>query len=127
MLLHFRQQIHLNHWSSFWGVLYPEGVYPTLRQLVVVLDAFKPRFGMREGDYKTSILWCVKNLLNCTSTGGNSIWDYSSSTFLPELYSTPGLCIIEAETLPQEHLSFVATYFMRWLYLKRVYAGQEVL
>jgi len=109
---------------------HPEGVYPTLRQLVVVLDAFKPRFGMREAAYKESVTWCLKDLLNCTRVGGNSgasIWDNSSSTFLPELYSTPGLCIIEAEALPQEHLSFVATYFMRWLYLKRVYAGEEVL
>jgi len=106
---------------------HPEGVYPTLRQVVVALDAFKPRFGMREAAYKESILWCLKDLLNCTSTGGTSIWDYRSSTFLSELYSTPGLCIIEAEALPQEHLSFIATYFMRWLYLKRVYSGEEAL
>jgi hypothetical protein len=109
---------------------HPAGTYPTIRQLVNVLDAFKPRFGMREAAYKESITWCLKDLLNCTRVGGNSgasIWDHSSSTFLPEPYSTPGLCIIEAEALPQEHLSFVATYFMRWLYLKRVYAGEEVL
>jgi hypothetical protein len=106
---------------------HPPGKYPVVRQLVKVLDAFKPRFGMREAGYKESILWCLKDLLNCTSTGGTSVWDYSSSTFLSELYSTPGLCIIEAEALPQGHLTFVATYFMRWLYLKRVYAGEEVL
>jgi hypothetical protein len=106
---------------------HPAGTYPILRQLQVVLDAFKPRFGMREAAYKESILWCLKDLLNCTSSGGTSIWDYSSSTFLPELYSAPGLCVIEAETTPQEHLSFITAYFMRWLYLKRVYAGEEIL
>ena len=106
---------------------HPAGTYPTMRQLVNVLDAFKPRFGMREAGYKESILWCLKDLLICTSTGGASIWDHSSSTFLSELHSTPGLCIIEAEALGQEHLSFIATYFMRWLYLKRVYAGEEAI
>jgi len=109
---------------------HPAGTYPTIRQLVKILDAFKPRFGMREAAYKESITWVLKDLLNCTSIGGNgdsSIWDNSNSAFLPELYSTPGLCIIEAEALPQEHLSFIATYFMRWLYLKRVYAGEEIL
>lgn len=106
---------------------HPAGTYPAIRQLVNVLEAFRPRFGMREAAYKESILWCLKDLLNCTSSGGTSIWDYSSSTFLSELYSTPGLCIIEAEALGQEHLSFIATYFMRWLYLKRVYAGEEAI
>lgn len=101
---------------------HPEGVYPTIRQLVEVLDKFRPRFGMREAAYKESIIWCLKDLLNCT---GN-IWDHSHSDFLDHLYSKPGLCIIEAEALPQEHLAFIATYFMRWLYLKRVFASEKV-
>ena len=91
-----------------------------------ILDVFKPRFGMREADYKASIIWCIIDLLNNTSIQGHSIWDYSSSTFLLEFYTTPGLCIIEAEALPQEHLSFIATYFMRWLYFNRVYSGDVI-
>ena len=101
---------------------HPEGVYPTVRQLVEVLDKFRPRFGMREAAYKESILWCLKSLLACTGT----IWDHSYSLFLEELFGSPGLCIIEAEALPQEHLSFIATYFMRWLYLKRIYTNGGV-
>jgi len=98
---------------------HPEGVYPTIRQLLEVLDKFRPRFGMREAAYKESILWCLQDLLNCT---GN-IWEYSYSDFLEHLYCQPGLCVIEAEALPQEHLTFIAVYFMRWLYLKRIYSG----
>ena len=105
---------------------HPLGIYPTLRQLWEILDVFKPRFGMREADYKASIIWCIIDLLNNTSIQGHSIWDYSSSTFLQEFYTTPGLCIIEAEALPQEHLSFIATYFMRWLYFNRVYSGDVI-
>jgi hypothetical protein len=98
---------------------HPEGIYPTIRQLVEVLDRFRPRFGMREAAYKESILWCLQDLLNCTCR----IWDYSNSDFLEHLYCRPGLSIIEAEALPQEHLTFIAVYLMRWLYLKRVYSG----
>lgn len=96
---------------------HPKHVYPTIRQLVNILNEFRPRFGMREAGYKESILWCLTDLLNCTGR----IWDYSYSDFLEHVYSGPGLCIIEAEALPQEHLTFIATYFMRWLYLKRTY------
>jgi hypothetical protein len=97
---------------------HPDGVYPTLRQLAGVIDAFKPHFGGREAAYKDSIEWCLKDLLN--STG--SIWDYSYSDFLEQLYSQAGLCIVEAEAVPPEHLTFIATYFMRWIYFKRIYA-----
>lgn len=99
---------------------HPEGAYPTIRELIQVLERFRPRFGMREAGYKESILWCLKDLLNCTG----EIFDYSYSSFLKHLYSEPGLCIIEAEVLTQEHLTFLATYFMRWLYLKRLYKGK---
>lgn len=98
---------------------HPDGVYPTLHQLLEVLEGFKPRFGMREAQYKESIIWCLKDLLNCT---GN-IWDYSCSNFLKHLYSGSGLCIVEAEALPQEHITLIITYFMRWLYMRNIYAG----
>lgn len=98
----------------------PKGTYPTIRQLAKEINEFRPRFGMREAAYKESILWCITDLLNCTG----SIWDYSYSNFLEHLYSGAGLRIIEAEALAQEHLTFIATYFMRWLYMKRTYAGE---
>jgi len=101
---------------------HPTGVYPTLRQFVDFLDKFRPRFGMREAGYKESIIWCLKSLLSCTG----SLWGHSYSDFLEQLYSQPGLCIIEAEALPQEHLTLITTYFMRWLYLKRIYTGEIV-
>jgi hypothetical protein len=99
---------------------HPDGAYPTLGQLLEALDRFKPRFGLREAAYRESASWMITDLLNST---GN-IWSYASSTFLDYLYSGPGLCIIEAGALPQEHLTFLATYFMRWLYLQRVSAGK---
>ncbi len=98
---------------------HPDGAYPTLGQLLEALDRFKPRFGLREAAYRESASWMLADILNST---GN-IWSYASSTFLDYLYSGPGLCIIEAGALPQEHLNFLATYFMRWLYLQRVSAG----
>jgi len=94
---------------------HPKGVYPTLGQLIEALQRYKPRDHMRDAPLKTSIVSCLKDLLNCTGT----IWDYSSSNFLEKLFSTPGLAIIEAPSLPQQHLSFMATYMMRWVYLWR--------
>jgi len=97
----------------------PKDVYPTLRQIVEVLNDFKPRFGMREASYQESVTWCLKDLLNCS----DGIWDYSYSDFLEKLFSEPGLAIIELEDLPQEHFTFIVTYFMRWLYFKRLYTS----
>ena len=94
---------------------HPVNKYPTLRQLVEVLENYKPRDYMRDAQLKTSIVSCCKDLLLCT---GN-IWDYSSSNFLEMLFTTPGLAIIEAPSLPQSHLTFIATYMMRYLYLWR--------
>jgi hypothetical protein len=102
---------------------HPAGVYPTLRQIAAVLDAFKPRWGSREAQYKESILWVVKDLLNCTG----DLWDYSSSDFLENLFQTPGLAIIELQDLPQEHFTFIATYLMRWIYFRRLYEGNVTL
>jgi len=103
---------------------HPVGVYPTLRQVIEVLERFKPRFGLREAGYKESILWCLKSLLTSTrSVDGGSIWDFSSSNWLDKWYSEPGLKIVEAEAVPQEDLTFVTTYMMRWIYFKRLYGG----
>ena len=102
---------------------HPAGVYPTLRQVIEVLDAFKPRWGSREADYKESMLWVLKDLINCTG----KMWDYSSSDFLENLFKTPGLAIIELEDVPQEHFTFIATYVMRWIYFKRLYEGNVTL
>jgi hypothetical protein len=55
------------------------------------------------------------------------MWDYSSSDFLEHLFAIPGLAIIELPDLPQEHFTFLATYVMRWLYLKRLYGGSVTL
>ena len=98
---------------------HPEGVYPTLRQQVEFLEKYRPRDYMRDAQLKTSIVGCLTDLLNCTG----SIWDYSSSNFLEVLFSTPGLAIIEAPALPQQHLTFLATYMMRWAYMWRVHHG----
>lgn len=97
---------------------HPQGSYPTLRQLVESIECYQPpRFSTREITYKESILAVLSDLLRCT---GN-IWDYSSSNFLEQLFSKPGLYIFESEALPSEHLTFIATYMMRWLYLRRIY------
>jgi hypothetical protein len=105
---------------------HPVGVYPTLRQIIEVLEKFKPRFGLREASYKESILWCLKSLLTSTRrVDGSSIWDFSSSDMLDKLYNEPCLKIIEADAVPQEDLTFVTTYMMRWIYFKRLYSGIE--
>lgn len=99
---------------------HPDGVYPTLRQIVEVIDAFKPRFGMREAAYKESILWVLKDLLNCTG----AMWDHSSSDFLEKVVSSASLLIVELEDLPQEHFTFIVTYVMRWVYFKCLHEGR---
>lgn len=99
---------------------HPEGTYPTLRQVAEVLNDFIPRFGLREAAYRESMLWCLTDLLNCTG----KIFDYSASDFLEHLFSVPGLAIIELKDLPQEHFTLIVTYFMRWLYFKRLYASR---
>jgi hypothetical protein len=91
-------------------------LYPTLRELVAAVDEFKPRFGMREAAYKESIEWVLQDMLNST----DGIFDYSSSDLVEKLFSSPGLTIIEAETLPAEHYLFLVTYLMRWLYVHRL-------
>jgi hypothetical protein len=101
----------------------PEGIFPSIRNIADAIDMFRPRFGTREAAYKESILWCLKDLMNCTGR----IWDYGYSNFLEHLYAKPGLYIIEAEALPQEHLSFIATFFMRWLYFRRIYDNEVVV
>jgi hypothetical protein len=102
---------------------HPQAIYPTLRQAVEVLNEFRPRFGMREAAYKESIVWVLKDLLNCTG----SIWDHSSSDFLENLFSGPGLGVIELDDVPQEHFTFIATYMMRWIYFKRLYGSRVSL
>lgn len=96
---------------------HPENVYPTLQQLLEFLEHHKPRDHFRDAQYKTSIVTCLTDLLNCTGT----VWDYSSSDFLQTLCGTPGLAIIEAIALPQQHLTFLATYMARWLFMRRVH------
>lgn len=96
---------------------HPENVYPTLRQLLEFLEQHKPRDHFRDAQYKTSIVTCLTDLLNCTGT----IWDYSASDFLKVLFTTPGLAIIEATALGQQHLTFLATYMARWLFMWRVH------
>lgn len=95
---------------------HPVGIYPTLRQLVERLAEYKPRDYFREGQYKSSILTCLSDLLS----GTNGVFDCSSSSWLEVLTTTPGLAIIEAPALRQSHLIFLATYMMRWLYLRRI-------
>jgi len=99
----------------------PSDSFPTLQQLVQVLEELRPHFASRENLYKESVLFCLNDLLECT----RPIWNYGSSNFLEVLFSSPGLAVIEVETIPQEHLTFLATYFMRWIYCKRLYSGKR--
>ena len=59
----------------------------------------------------------LSDLLNCC---GNEMW-CSDTNFLDQIFSTQGLKVFESEALPQEHLSFLASYMMRWIYFKRIY------
>ena len=97
----------------------PPDSYPTLRQLIEVLENLKPRFNSRELLYKESILFCLNDL----STALGDATEYSSSNFMNTLFSKPGLKIFEVETLAQEHLSFVANFFMKWIYCKKLYSS----
>ena len=100
----------------------PPDVYPTLEQLILSIEGLKPNVYSRTFQLKESILFCLHDLLQCT--GG--IWNYGSSDFLEVLFSSPGLAVIELDTLPQEHFTFLATYFMRWCYCKKLYVTNGV-
>ena len=95
----------------------PPESYPTLSQLIEVLDNLKPRYGSKETLYKDSLLYCLNDLKACIGTAS----EYGSSNFMEVFFTTPGLKVIETETLPQEHLSFIAAFFMRWIYCKKLY------
>lgn len=95
------------------------GLYPTLAQLIEVLEKMRPHPFSREFELKESIVSCLKDLYR--SCG--SIFEYGSSNFLEVLFSTPGLAVIELETLGQEALAWLVTYFARWIYCKRIYEG----
>jgi hypothetical protein len=62
---------------------HPPDLYPTLEQLIITIEALKPHVYSREFQYKESILFCLRDLLQCT---GN-IWNYGSSDFLETLLS----------------------------------------
>jgi hypothetical protein len=96
---------------------FPEGKYPALSQIMDAINSSKAPGFSRRADLKESILSCLKDLYY----SADGIFDCcSSSTFLDELFSRPGLSVIEAMTLPPEHLSFVTTYMTRWIYCKRL-------
>ena len=94
----------------------PSGSYPTLMQLVECLKNAKCHPFSRENLYRESILFSLQDLHENTE----GIFDYASSNFLEVLFSTPGLAVVEAETLAQEHLSFVITFMMRSEYCRRI-------
>ena len=95
----------------------PVGCYPTLKQLIESLEKTRPRFNSREAIYRESIFYCLSDLSLCLG----DCTEYSYSNFMELIFSSPGLKVIEVDTLPQEHLSFVANYFMKWIYLKKLY------
>jgi hypothetical protein len=97
----------------------PPDVYPTLEQLILSIEKLKPHVYSRTFQLKESILSCLQDLLQCTG----DIWNYSSSDCLEVLFSSPGLAVIELDTLPQEHFTFLASYFMRWCYCRKLYAA----
>ncbi len=87
------------------------------------LRGFETGRGLREQGYKESGWWTLQTLY--ISTGGKEgIFAYSRSNFLEKLFSRPGLTVIEGQSLPPEHFSFLSTYMVRWLYMKRLYGGQ---
>jgi hypothetical protein len=96
---------------------HPPGVYPTLKQLIEKLESYKPRDYFREGQLKSSILTCLTDLWHATG----QMWEYSSSNFLDVLTTTPGLAVIEMPATDPRHVGLIATYMMKWLYLRRVY------
>jgi hypothetical protein len=96
----------------------PSDSYPTLQQLIKHIEGSRPQPFSREAQYKESVLFCLSDLSLCL---GNCT-EYSYSNFMEIFFSTPGLKIIEVETLAQEHLSYVASFFMRWIYCKKLYS-----
>lgn len=102
---------------------FPEGKYPALSQIIDAIDSSKAHGFSRRADLKESILSCLKDLYYSV----DGMFEYSSSTFLEELFSHPGLNVIEAMTLPPEHLSFLSTYLTRWIYCKRLTQKAEMI
>ncbi|OHB49695.1 MAG: hypothetical protein A2Y10_05935 [Planctomycetes bacterium GWF2_41_51] len=95
----------------------PAGNYAKLRQFVEYLENQKCHPSTRENLYRESILFSLQDLHENTE----GIFDYTNSNFLEVLFSTPGLAVIEAETLASEHLNFLITFMMRWEYCKRLH------
>ena len=87
------------------------------------LRGFETGKGLREEGYKESAWWTLQTLLVATA-GKDGIFAYSRSNFLERLFSQPGLTVIEGQSLPPEHFSFLATYMVRWLYLRRLYGSK---
>jgi hypothetical protein len=79
--------------------------------------------GLREEGYRESAWWTLQTLFIATG-GKDGIFAYSRSNFLEKLFSEPGLTVIEGQSLPPEHFSFLSTYMVRWLYMRRLYGGQ---
>ena len=98
----------------------PEGSHPTLGQIIEVMESYRCHPLSREGQYKDSMLSSLTDLLQ----SAEGIFEYSQSNFLEALLSNPGLSILELPDFGADHFSFVATYIMRWLYLKRLYTEQ---
>jgi hypothetical protein len=96
---------------------HPPGLYPTLKQLIDRLERYRPRDYFREGQLKTSIVTCLTDLWHATG----KMWEFASSNFMEVLTTTPGLAVIEMPATDPRHVGLIATYMMKWLYLRRVY------
>ena len=96
----------------------PPTSYPTLSQLIEVLSNMKTKYNSRESLYRESVLYCLNDL----KAAIGEVSEYGASNFMEVFFATPGLKVIEVETLTQEHVSFIAMFFMKWIYCKRLYA-----
>lgn len=94
-----------------------DGECANLDSLIKQVRAFVPEGGYREQGYKEACIWILLNLRQTAPC-----FRFGQSNMLELLMSEPGGTIIEVDSLPVQHLGFMAAYIHRWVYSWRLHS-----
>ncbi|MCK6464020.1 MAG: ATP-binding protein [Phycisphaerae bacterium] len=90
----------------------------TLKHWLAEVNAFEAGRGFREQGYKEAARAVLVDLLH--SVPGLK---FAQTNLLEILFSQPnGGVVIECDSLPVQHYSFMVSYFLRWLYTWRLHS-----
>ncbi len=95
--------------------------YETLKDVADSVDGLRQQRYSIEGRYIYSIGSVLRDMVHSDL---GQIFSYVYSDFLEHVFSTPGLLIISAGTLHPDHYEFLVSFMVRWLYLRRLGAGE---